>query len=379
MITINYNLTPATFVDTNLEGHLLSVTATAAILTGVGRWDFLKQTSGTFSLGFCDREKLRPRHIQNAFCQTVISDHVGNLQLFDGNPVETVNQLLRLFVVKILARAGDLAVRQRNFLPGFLTVRAALFLLAQTALQLRQLVRRVLQMARIGYRFARAQGGELFDAYIHTHALPCLGQGFRLGHLTDQQSKPAICAPRNAQLFNRAFKGTAQSHATTPNTWDCEPVTFQRAAALRFNLLRKRVIAITRLEARETRLPFGRTLEKRRESFVQAFQGVSLNGAQTGFHTGQFVPRFGQLTRLLVEADTFAGLPVETDPLLQRAVVDEAGIIQRALTGGNKLLPGAQDFVLKRLGCGIFRGSRLRVTLHRNAFWLGWAGSTAPV
>jgi len=110
-------------------------------------------------------------------------------------------------------------------------------------------------------------------------------------------------------------------------------------------------------------------------SLIELVERVGLNRPQASFDFGQFGSRFSQLSRLLKVCQRLWNwvCPL-SQALLKCAVVDQAGLIQRALTGRSKLAIHAQ-FVLESFEGslsvshrvpGPFHGARLASRLKRD-------------
>jgi hypothetical protein len=125
MVTITDKAALLAFVNTYRQGHLLPVTAIAASLTRVSGIHSLKRPAGAFSLAFRYYEKLSLGHVKNGLCETVVLDHPANVQIFDSDPVEALDQISRHFVVKLFARSLYPQVPERYSTASFTTILAA--------------------------------------------------------------------------------------------------------------------------------------------------------------------------------------------------------------------------------------------------------------
>lgn len=313
------------------------MTADTTVGAGVIRDYFLKQFASVFSFTFCYQEKASPSHIQNTLRKFMVAHHPTNIQGFNGDHVKPLHKAGAEFVVKILARIGNSAKGFSNKLASLCTVCAAFLFARHPALQLRQLISVLLQGARVGNRFARAERAEIFHAHINAYALTSLWQRLWLFQCADQQRKPAIGAARDSELLDRAFERPGQSHPTSSDARHGQLVALQRTAAHLFNLLAERVVSITRFESRKPRLSFGRTLKECLKRLIQLVQRIRLDAAQTRFHFRQFIAGFGQLAGLLKQAQALTCGAVMRDAVFQRAVVDKSGLLQRAFTRGDEL------------------------------------------
>jgi hypothetical protein len=142
------------FVNTNRQGNLLPVAAIAASLTRVSGVDSFKRPASVLSFAFRYCEKLPPGHVKNGLCKMAVLHHPANVQIFDGDPVKTMRQFRRLFVVKMFARSLYPQVPERDFPASFPAVLTALYLAGQSSLLSRKLIGRLFEMAGVGDLFA---------------------------------------------------------------------------------------------------------------------------------------------------------------------------------------------------------------------------------
>lgn len=361
------------------QRHLLDVAAMRASHRRVTWIHLLNLTASVHSFAYQDRKEGRPRNIRDYTGKTGILDHPAHIQILDGDRIESINQALCRLVMKVFPGIRNCLVSAGNLLPGFGSIAAASFLAAQSPLKLLEVRAGVVQMAGILDCLACAERGKTLDANVNAHALACSGQRLWLGNLADQQDVPARRAARDAKLDASPFNWAAQPDAASAHAGNGQLVAFERAGSLRFILLRKRAVAVTPLESWEACLAcaFRAPLEESFERFVNALKRITLNRSQVRFHVGQRTG-VGQMAGLLDKPKTKASHPVTLDPLLQGGIVDLPRMLKLGFARSNKDCVGAQ-FILKRfVSRGILGCSRLRVTLHRNALWLGQAGSSQP-
>ncbi|HEY7180374.1 MAG TPA: hypothetical protein VIC84_03095, partial [Blastocatellia bacterium] len=65
--------------------------------------------------------------------------HPANVQVFDGDPVKALDQLCRLFVVKMFARSLHSQVSERDFAASLPAILTALYLAGEAPLLSRKL------------------------------------------------------------------------------------------------------------------------------------------------------------------------------------------------------------------------------------------------
>jgi hypothetical protein len=93
--------TAGTIEDPNIQGHLLPMVAAMAVLGSVCRVNLHGYSSSLFRFGEQLREELRPGCITNTLCQTMIMGHSVDVEVFNTNDIETVNNLAALLMREI--------------------------------------------------------------------------------------------------------------------------------------------------------------------------------------------------------------------------------------------------------------------------------------
>src|SRR5215510_15222423 len=167
----------------------------------------------------------------------------------------------------------------------------------------RKLVRRLFEMAWVGDLFAGRERRKTLNPDIHSDGLSGFGErrGFR--YFANQQSIPAVGAPRDSQLLAASFYRAAESYAASPHARNSQLIPLDRAWPHLLVFLRKSVVAITSLESWEAGFFSAFQAPKKRvERFIQALQSVDLNCAKNAVDPRQFVARLRQLAGLLVKA-----------------------------------------------------------------------------
>lgn len=352
------------------QRHLLNLTAMRASHTCVAWVDLLKLPTSIRSFVGEYQEEGRPRNVRNRLCKVMVLDQSLDVQVFDGDVIETINQILRRLVVKIFATTRDFQVSERDFLARLRTVLTAALLAAQSPLKFRQILAGVVQVARILNRLAVAQSGKRLDTNVNADALAGLGQWFRLSNLANEQREPSISAARDAQLDATAFNRATQANPASPDTRNGQLVAPQRAGALRFILLAEGVVAVAPFEARKACLSTAlrASLEERLECLINALKCIALNRAQVSFHVGQ-ATRIGQMPGLLNIIDRVAGHSITLNPLLKGSIVNLARVFKFALASLNEIRIGANLKLESFVSYVIFGLSHRVQRLNRCALW----------
>src|SRR5438046_3162028 len=96
------------------------MTTFGAILGRIGRIHSNKLSTGTLSLVRKELCELTPRHVRNAFSQTVIVLHALDRQILNCNNVKSVDYSPAILMSKVFAPIGDTFVNVSNYFTPFL-------------------------------------------------------------------------------------------------------------------------------------------------------------------------------------------------------------------------------------------------------------------
>src|SRR5665213_479012 len=171
MIAVDDQATTEAAIGTLGKGQLVSMPAPTTGLTRVCGIHRHEPTTGTCCLVRQIRAELAPRGITDALGQTVMVDHPVNLQVFDTDDLEAVDDLPAVLMGEVLAPIGDPLVNPSYHLPALLPGRAALCFPAHPALGPSQVVLIASEEPGIGDSLPRAQRGEGGQAHVDTHCL----------------------------------------------------------------------------------------------------------------------------------------------------------------------------------------------------------------
>ena len=268
----------------------------------------------------------------NTFGQLRVPYHVGNLQIFNRDPIESLNKIQRDFVVKVPAGTLNLQVTESETLSGFHPIPGTPSLRRQDTLRATKRPFRSSKIAGIQDLFSIRERGKGLDPDIHADPFTGFSLWLRHRNIRDQESIPTIRAMNDAKMLYPALNGTRQPHTYLPYTWNSQHISLERACLPLVDLLRERSRSRCRLEARKARcLPMTHAPEECLERTIQLLESILLNAPLTISDPWQRAG-FCQFARLFKIADRLA-LLIPQNPLFQCAVVDKAGILQR-LRGG---------------------------------------------
>src|SRR5581483_4744983 len=147
-----------------------------ASLTGVGGVHSDHLATGAFSLVREDSAKHPPTCVGNGLGKAVVLHHARYIQIFDGNPPETVDKPAGGLVDKIVTAVSDALVNTadnptRFSQGGFLLLFAAGFETFHLALRFRQSRFVLAEKARVGDKLAVTGGGKVFQPNINADLL----------------------------------------------------------------------------------------------------------------------------------------------------------------------------------------------------------------
>ena len=112
--------------------------------------------------------QLAPGRIRDAFCQTVILEHVLSVQFFKRNYAIFVHQLAREFVRKVLAPIGNSLVDMLYGFTASCPIRRSLFCLGKFTLRLCQFFLIPAKEAVIGNFFTVAERNKTFQPNVNS-------------------------------------------------------------------------------------------------------------------------------------------------------------------------------------------------------------------
>ena len=144
-----------------------------------------------------------------------ILDHPANVQIFDPDRVKSSDQMGRYLVMKILATTRDFQMRFGDFDSLLRAPLRPLLSARKSSLLSLQVVQRAIEMARIVDLFAVRECGETGYANIYANSLSGSRQGFRFGHLANNQSIPAVNTTRDPKLFALSFNLAGKPDSTS--------------------------------------------------------------------------------------------------------------------------------------------------------------------
>src|SRR5918911_1945364 len=107
MITIDRQMTAGTIEYPFTEWHRLSMFASAACLTGIGRIDFDKHSASLFRFAGELTKEGRPTRIMNALGKTMVMGQAVDMQVFYADDPRGIDDLAALLMGEVLPSPGN--------------------------------------------------------------------------------------------------------------------------------------------------------------------------------------------------------------------------------------------------------------------------------
>src|ERR1035437_6162220 len=194
------------------------VTATATAVGGVPGIYAYHCASSLFRFGAQDRDEGSPARIGDTSVQPGLgclpvgqecpggiwvgtglgpADHVGDLEVLDGDHVIAAHQVAGGVVVEVPSLIGDLAVPGRHRLAGRPTIVRSSFLASQDSLGVGELVRGPTSVAGVVDVLSRRGGSEAGDAHVDAYHFSGRLQQPGRNIITRQHQHPLAALPAN--------------------------------------------------------------------------------------------------------------------------------------------------------------------------------------
>src|ERR1700680_269774 len=103
-------MTAGTIEYSNIQGHDLSMSTGATLLTRIGRVDLHTLSASFFRFARQCAKELRPCCICNALRQTMMVNHPVHMKVFDADHTETIDDLSTFLMGEVITPEGDTLV-----------------------------------------------------------------------------------------------------------------------------------------------------------------------------------------------------------------------------------------------------------------------------
>lgn len=339
-----------TVVDANAERLRHDGIAAAAPLRRT-TWIHSEELSpGALCLGLEDRCELRPRGVENLFRETRAGE-ASNVELFDGDRVESLNEIESNLVLEVEACSTDAVVALGEQLDCFAPSSRTTLASSDAALRKGKRPLRRFVDARIRDHLAVAERGKGRDSNVDPDALS--GRGQRLGgHVVASESDVpmTIARKRHRGLLDAPLSRSMKLDLDAPNTSELDPLTTgaqSDSVAPPSVLERECSITSAPLEPWESR-PLTR-LNATEESSVCAIESRDCVLQKVRVHRGELWPHDANFAKLglLGVAGELDSRAVRRNAFLQARVVKLAqhlqGSAHRRLLGAGRVKPIAVD------------------------------------
>ncbi len=328
MIAVNGKMATGTLVDPFTQGHLLPMVAPAAILTGVGRVDLDERSASFFRFAREVVKELRPRRVTDAFCQTMVVNHPVDLEVFDADRPEAVNDLPTLLMGEVLAPECNTLMHPRNGLAMLAPLWCAFRQFGVLALHLSPRLFFCTEEARVLNLFPAREGCKGFESHINTDLLRGIGQAFRFTFYREAHVPLARRGTRDGTRLDLPFDLTVIHHLDAANFREAHPVIMRDAKArLREG---ETIVAIGPTEARVSWVLT--RLEATEEGFhgeINAYRDILQHLRVDTFERGTLLFEQGEGVLLLIEREGFPRLLIRVLADFQQVVIEPTALRKR--------------------------------------------------
>jgi hypothetical protein len=213
------------------QGHRLPMVAPAAILGGVGRVHSDEPSASFFRFAREMIKELRPGRVTDAFRKTMIVNHPIDMQIFNTDGPERVDNLARVLMREVVASPFGSFMPSRDDLTMHAPLFRSLLQSGMLALHLRQCLFFTAKETRVGNFFSAREGGKGFESNINAHGTIILWQSlwFTLHRKGDVPFSGR--GAMNGTGLDRAFDLSMVDHFDRSNLREADTVVVSDAEA----------------------------------------------------------------------------------------------------------------------------------------------------
>ncbi len=204
-------------IHTLTQGHLLPMVAPAAILGRIGRIDFDERSASFFRFARELVKELRPCRVTDAFRETMVMYHPVDLEVFDADHAEAVNDLAALLMGEVLTSERDPLMDTGNRLAMLAPLRSTLCQSGVLALHLCQRLFFFTEEARVLNLSGIREGGKGFESHVNTDLSIRWLKAFRLAFYGEAHVPLARRRARNGTGFDLPFDLAVIDHLDAAN------------------------------------------------------------------------------------------------------------------------------------------------------------------
>ncbi len=317
-------------IDAFTEGHILPMMTPAAIGRRVCWVDLDELPTSFFRFAGQLREKSRPRRIMNALGKTMVMSHAVDMQVFNSNDPELIDNLTTPLVSEIVTtELNPLVYASYNF-AVLAPLLCAFGKLGMLALHFRQDLFFLTEKARIGYLFTSGESRKGFEPDINTHLGGNTLKAQRLTFVREGDVPFVRTALVDGTGFHKAPHRAMIHHLHRANLGEGYPAIMRDGkSALRVG---ETIIASISLETRVSRrLTSFTSAEERFESQINTHGHVLQNLGMNAVEGGAlfFQHRIGRL--LLIARQSFSLLLIGSLASSQQMIVQPSALFKRLI------------------------------------------------
>lgn len=342
MIAMQRETTAGTIELPLIQRKLLSVSATVAVLRGIGRIHPYQPPTSICSFVGQILSELRPRRVVNAFTEAVVMHHPVDRQVFDADGATTIDYLARFLMGEVLAPIGDTFVNVGNRQATTGSLRRSLGCLREFPLYLSKGAFITAKEARIIDSAGIRAGCKTLQTDINANGFNALVQRLLTGFARERNEPLAGSSATDTTGPDGAFYRAMEHKLDCADFGERQSIALKLKAALR---VAERIVAVgtvktwiagllARLESAEE------SLEGEVNSHRHILQHLRMNG----FHHRPLKLEPWQRGCLRVVVERLLALFPGNLALLQQVVVEPAALVESLLKGAVCLPVGRRRY-----------------------------------
>lgn len=326
-------------MNTNTEVFRNNRMATGTSLRSTVRVDCNELSASFFRFAREHAEELPPTGIGNRLGKAMIADHPLDIQLFNGDDAEMINELSGFLVDEVMSAVGNALVNTAYYLSGLSSLRCALLKFAQLPLGFRQCLFVHPEEAEIGNLLPGRHGSERCQPDINTHSFIRCRQWFRLV-LNRKRSVPLVTLAPDGACTDFSKDWTMDFNSDITHFSEFKTAVNSEAELS----VGEAIIAVKALEARISRILT--SLDPTKESskaFVQPVSHVLEYLGVDSAESGTFRLKFRDTLALLEIRKAFLLLFPSSLAFLKELIIEPATFIKLGLKQCGLMLGGEQS------------------------------------
>lgn len=317
------------------ERFLNSRPAVRTILRSERGGNFPYSPTGTFSLDGEYCYKGVPCGVTDGFCETVIPEKPGDVQILDGNFIELSDDSISNLVEIVAPLVSNLLMNASKQPDTLVPILAPQLSPTDFSLCDSQSTLRHLKKVRILNYFSSRESSKVFNTNINTNALAGPWDEGTIGFIDQKDRIPSIGLTLDCDVSDPAFYGTRETQSNRAELRESELIAFKLEAAL---AIRERIVPILRFETWESWfLPFQASLKECIIGTTYAPKAFLKNARIIALNIRTLLANVFELEILRKEVNRLSTNSISITAFLKRSVVKLAAEIKHMLKFSNSV------------------------------------------